>query len=213
MESLQKQTRIKSLLPFSVFRESLLKETDLNEVARMVEGVLPQHMHVGIGAKVTLSEEGLEIMADTVLMQQALIHLVKNAVDAMPDGGTISLNTGRVHFEGESLPDGFNAAGGACAFLTLADTGIGIDEKIKGRIFGPFFTTKTGGGEGLGLPIAYRIIREHGGSVNVESTPGQGTKIHIYLPLAKSETANAKPIPLLSQHDRAHSSHSTIRKT
>jgi nitrogen fixation/metabolism regulation signal transduction histidine kinase len=76
MESLQKQARIKSLHAFSVYRKSILKETDLSEIARMVEGALPQYMHGNIDAKVTLSEEGLRIMADIALMQQALTNLV-----------------------------------------------------------------------------------------------------------------------------------------
>jgi two-component system, cell cycle sensor histidine kinase and response regulator CckA len=204
MESLQRQARAKSLPAFSLYRKSVLKETDLNEIARMLEGVLPQYMRANIGARVALSEEALTIMADTALMQQALINLVKNAVEAMPDGGMLSLRTGRVHFQGESLPDGLNSAGGSCAFLSFADTGIGIDEKIKERIFEPLFTTKADGGKGLGLPTAYHIIKEHGGSMKVESTPGHGTVIHIYMPLSKPETVNMIPIPLPAQYDRPH---------
>ena len=213
MESLQKQARIKSLPAFSVYRKSILKETDLSEIARMVEGALPQYMHGNIDAKVTLSEGGLRIMADIALMQQALTNLVKNAVDAMPDGGVLSLSTGLVHFAGESIPDGLNSVGGSCAVLFLADTGIGIDEKIKGRIFEPFFTTKSGSGKGLGLPIAYHIIKEHGGSMKLESMPGRGTAIHVYMPLSKPETAKVVPIPLLSQYDKSHCLYSTTRTT
>jgi signal transduction histidine kinase len=196
MESFQKQVQIKSLPTFSIYRKFRLKERDLNEVVRMVEGILPQYTHGNIGAKVTLSEEDLKIMADIALMQQALINLVKNAVDAMPNGGTFSLNTSRVNFEDESLLDGFNFIAGSCAFVSLADTGVGIDEKIKEKIFEPLYTTKTGNGKGLGLPIAYHIIKEHGGIMKVESTPGQGTAINVYLPLARPEMVHMIPIPL-----------------
>jgi len=195
-QSFQKQIQIKSLPVFSICRKFTLKETDLNEVVRMVEGMLPQYVNGNIGAKVTLSEEDLKIMADIALMQQALINLVKNAVDAMPNGGTFSLNTGRVNFEDESLLDGFNFIAGSCAFVSLADTGVGIDEKIKEKIFEPLYTTKTGNGKGLGLPIAYHIIKEHGGIMKVESTPGQGTAINVYLPLARPEMVHMIPIPL-----------------
>jgi two-component system, cell cycle sensor histidine kinase and response regulator CckA len=194
MGSFQTQVQIKSLPAFNVHREFRLKETDLNDIVRTVEGVLPQYMRGDIGTKVTLSEKDLRIMADTVLMQEALVHLVKNAIDAMPEGGTFSLNTNRVNFE-NAVPGYSDCDLGPCAFISLADTGIGIDEKTKERIFEPFFTTK-GKSKGLGLPIAYRIIKEHGGSMKVESTPGQGTAITVYLPLTRPEIVNMVPIPL-----------------
>jgi two-component system cell cycle sensor histidine kinase/response regulator CckA len=202
MASFQKQAQIKSLPAFSIYRKPRLKETDLNELVRTVEGLLPHCIHGNIGAKVTLSEKDLKIMADTALMQEALINIVKNAMDAMPDGGIFSLNTSRVSFENRSIPEGNNDNFGSCAFISLSDTGIGIDEKIKERIFEPFFTTKTGNGKGLGLPIAYHIIKEHGGSMKVESTPGQGTAINVYLPLAKPEIVNMIPIPLPAPYGR-----------
>ena len=183
MESFQKQPQIKSLPAFSIYRNLRLKETDLNEVVRTVENVLPQYMHGNIGIKITLLEKNLKIMADMALMREALTHLVKNAMDAMPDGGIFSLNTGLINFEKRSIPEGNDNNYGPCAFISLADTGTGIDEKIKERIFEPFFTTKTGNGNGLGLPIAYHIIKEHGGSMKVESAPGLGTAINVYLPL------------------------------
>ena len=204
MESFQKQVPIKSLPAFSIYRKLRLKETDLNDVVRRVEGMLPHYIHGNIGAKVTLSEKHLKIMADISLMQEALIHLAKNAIDAMPLGGIFSLNTSRVNFESRPIPQGNGDNFGACAFISLADTGIGIDEKIKERIFEPFFTTKTGNGTGLGLPIAYHIIKEHGGSMKVESTPGQGTAIKIYLPLAKPGIVNMIPIPLPAPYVKIH---------
>lgn len=195
IKSFQAQVRITSLPASSVHREFRLKETDLNDIVKGVEAVLPQYMRREIGAKVTLSEKDLRIMADTVLMQEALIHLVKNAIDAMPEGGTFSLNTSRVNFE-NTIPEGSDDSFGPCAFISLTDTGTGIDEKTKERIFEPFFTTKRGNSKGLGLPMAYRIIKEHGGSMKVDSTPGQGTAITVYLPLTRPEIANVVQIPL-----------------
>jgi signal transduction histidine kinase len=194
-KSFQTQVPAKSLPAFSVHREFRLKETDLNDIVRTVEEMLPQYMRGDIGAKVTLSEKDLRIMADTVLMQEALVHLVKNAIDAMPEGGTFSLNTSRLTFE-NTIPGSSNGGFGPCAFISLTDTGIGIDDKIKERIFEPFFTTKTGTSKGLGLPMAYHIIKQHGGSMKVESTPGQGTAVTVYLPLTRPEMVNMVPIPL-----------------
>lgn len=89
MESFQKQVQIRSLPTFSVYRKPRLKEADLNEIVRTVEGVLPRYMYGNIGVKVALSEKNLEIMADIALMREALINLVENAIDAMPNGGYI----------------------------------------------------------------------------------------------------------------------------
>jgi signal transduction histidine kinase len=196
MESFPKQPRIKGLPSFSIYRNLRLKETDLNEVVRTVEGMLPQYMHGNIGVKIALSEKNLKIMADKALMQEALINLVKNAMDAMPGGGIFSLNTSQVNFENRSVPEGSNDNYGMCAFISFADTGIGIDEMNSEMVFGPFFTTKIGHGRGLGLPIACHIIKEHGGTMKVESRPGHGTAINVYLPLAWPEIVNMIPIPL-----------------
>ena len=195
MESFQKRFQIKSLTDFSFGKRDRLRETDLNEVVRTVERVLPQYVNGDIDVTVTLLEKNLKIMADMVLMKEALTHLIKNAMDAMPGGGKFSLSINQVNFEIESLLDDDKPVLGACAFVSLADTGVGIDEKIKEKIFEPFFTTKTDG-NGLGLPIAYRIIKQHQGSIKVDSQVGQGTEVNIYLPLTKPEMVNMMTIPL-----------------
>lgn len=202
MESFQRQPRMKSLPAFSIYRKLRLKETDLNQVVRTVAGMLPQYVPGNIETKVILSEKDLKILADMALLREALIHLIENAMDAMPDGGTLTLNTNRVNFENRSIPKDSGDNYGTCAFISLADTGIGIDEIIKEKIFEPFFTTKAGTGKGLGLPIAYHIIKEHGGNMKLESTPGQGTAINVYLPLAKPEIMNIIPIPLPAPYGR-----------
>ena len=195
MESFQKRFQIKSLTDFSFGKRDRLRETDLNEVVRTVERVLPQYVNGDIDVTVTLLEKNLKIMADMALMKEALTHLIKNAMDAMPGGGKFSLSINQVNFEIESLLDDDKPVLGACAFVSLADTGVGIDEKIKEKIFEPFFTTKTDG-NGLGLPIAYRIIKQHQGSIKVDSQVGQGTEVNIYLPLTKPEMVNMMTIPL-----------------
>jgi two-component system cell cycle sensor histidine kinase/response regulator CckA len=169
--SFQKQPQIKILPAFSFDGGLKLRETDLNEVVGTVESVLQQYVNGYIDVKITLLEKNLKIMADMTLMTEALTHLINNAMDAMPRGGKFSLNTKQVNFEIKSLLDGDNPIVGACAFISLTDTGVGIDEKIKEKIFEPFFTTKTNG-KGLGLPIAYRIIKQHQGRIKVESQVG-----------------------------------------
>lgn len=202
-ESFEKQPHIKILPAFSIDGRLRLRETDLNEIARMVEGLLPQYANSDIDVTITLLEKNLKIMADMNLMKEALTHLIKNAMDAMPGGGKFTLSTNQVNFEIESLLDGDNSIVGACAFISLADTGVGIDEKIKEKIFEPFFTTKTNG-TGLGLPIAYRIINQHQGKINIGSKVGQGTEVNIYLPLTKPEIVNMMTIPVSPSCGRIH---------
>jgi two-component system NtrC family sensor kinase len=110
-----------------------------------------------------------EIMADTDQIQQVFINLILNAADAMPKGGTLTINSKLVN-NGEFLS------------IQFTDTGQGIPEPMRGKIFDPFFTTKEQG-TGLGLSISYGIIEQHGGTINVESKVGEGSTFIIQLPI------------------------------
>ena len=109
-----------------------------------------------------------QMYADPQQLQQVLLNLSLNAVDAMPNGGTLTVGA---------------AADADGMIIAVADTGIGIDADVLPRIFQPFFTSKKRRGLGLGLPICDRIVKSHGGKINVDSRPGQGTTFKIYLPL------------------------------
>lgn len=108
-----------------------------------------------------------EIPIDPVQIKQVLVNLVKNAMQAMTRGGRLTVQTG---------------AGTEAAWVSISDTGPGIPEEKLNRIFDPYFTTKKKG-SGLGLLIVQRIVRDHGGKIDVESRPGEGTTFRIWLPL------------------------------
>lgn len=110
-------------------------------------------------------------------LRQLFTNLIFNAVDAMPEGGTLTIRT---YSEGNSV------------IVQVMDTGVGMDEETKRRIFEPFFTTKREG-TGLGLSICRRIVAEHGGSIGVESSPGEGTTITVTLPAAEIFVRRGKP--------------------
>ena len=193
--SLQKQPQIKILPALSATERFRLREADIDEVVKTVQGVLPQHVDGDVDVTITLLEKNLKILADIALMKEALTDLVRNAMDAMPRYGKFSLAINQVNFEIESLLKADDPIIGACDFISLAGTDVGVDEKIKEKIFEPFFTTKTTG-NGLGLAIAYRIIkRHHDGRIRVESRVGPGTEVNIYLPLTKLEIVNMLSIP------------------
>jgi len=193
--SVQKQPQIKILPVLSVTERSRLREADIDEVVKTVQGVLPQHVDGNVDVTITILEKNLKIMADMALMKEALTDLVRNAMDAMPRYGKFSLTINQVNFEIESLLNADDSLIGACDFISLAGTDVGVDEKIKEKIFEPFFITKTTG-NGLGLAIAYRIIkRHHDGRIRAESRVGQGIEVNIYLPLTKLEVVNMMSIP------------------
>jgi PAS domain S-box-containing protein len=121
-----------------------------------------------------------QIYADPQQLEQVLINLYLNAIDAMPDGGTLTVET-QVEWVDRS-PSGI--------VLRLADTGFGIDDNNLAKIFQPFFSAKKRRGLGLGLPICARIVKNHGGRIDVESQPGQGTTFKLYLPLNHEVVGN-----------------------
>jgi signal transduction histidine kinase len=121
-------------------------------------------------------EPGLpEVVADESQLRQALLNLVRNAKEAMPDGGRIGLEVSR-------------AAEGQVR-LVLADSGLGIPPENLANIFEPFFSTKAKG-TGLGLALVQQIVSEHGGRIEVDCPPGGGTRLSILLPVAKAQAAD-----------------------
>ena len=124
---------------------------------------------------------------DACEVEQALVNLILNAVDAMPKGGQLSLSTELVNREANG-PDGEEP--GNFVVVTVTDTGVGIPEDIRPRIFEPFFTTKTDkNGTGLGLARVFGIVQQHHGEIKVDSVPGKGTRFTIYFPVSKRSSA------------------------
>ena len=131
------------------------------------------------------------IQADATQMEQVLLNLALNARDAMPDGGTLTIETA-----GVTVPaaDASGCEPGAYVRLTVRDSGIGMDADTRQRVFEPFFTTKPPGqGSGLGLSIVNGIVRQAGGTVTVESAPNQGATFRVLLPRLEQPRASAEP--------------------
>ena len=141
---------------------------DANEIVTSTATlVAKQAKHEGVRLQIACDERVVKDLYDAGLLRHALMNLVLNAIQAMPRGGVLTLKTTAV------------AEGGVV--IDVADTGPGISEEIKDRLFAPFATLRPGG-TGLGLSIARRIAEQHGGSLTYESTVGQGTVFHMLLP-------------------------------
>ena len=175
----------------AVAKESAVRfeQVDLNDALQKLKallgGTLPRTIDIGL----ELDPDLLAVLADPNQINQVLLNICVNARDAMPEGGELLLKTGtlpgaelRAHFQ--------NANEKTYAYIAVKDTGFGMDEVIKSRIFEPFFTTKEQGqGTGLGLSVAYGIVTNHAGFIDVTSEPGYGTTFRIYLPLADNQTS------------------------
>ena len=136
-----------------------------------------------VAVEKTIEPDLPSTQADAPQLEQVLVNLYLNAIDAMPEGGKLTVNAGIARSD-------FLAP---MAVITVADTGFGIAEADLAKIFQPFFTAKKRRGMGLGLPICERIIKNHGGKIEVESQPGKGTTFNIYLPLQRTSISAENP--------------------
>ncbi len=172
------------LLAFSRRRVFCRETLDLNEIVSGIDALLGQLIGEHITTETTLAP-GLEpFEGDRGQLEQVIVNLALNAQDAMPQGGTLTIETASANLsEPLTGPDG-SLAPGSYLTLSIGDTGIGMDERTCAKIFEPFFTTKDADhGTGLGLSTVHAIVEEAGGRILVESTPNEGTTFTIYLPV------------------------------
>jgi len=171
----------RQLLSFARRQPSEPTTLDLNEIVRDLERTLGRLSGSTVECRTILEPDLWPTVADRGQLEQVLTNLVVNARDAMPEGGVVTIATGNV-------PDGRPDAAAALATgdwvrLSVTDTGTGIPDEVRARIFEPFFTTKPRGtGTGLGLATCHGIIERFQGLITVDSTMGQGSTFHVYLP-------------------------------
>jgi signal transduction histidine kinase/ActR/RegA family two-component response regulator len=171
---------VRQLLAFSRRQKLAPSVLDLNRLVADMERLLRRLIGENIDLTVTLAPMRTLVRADSGQLEQVIINLATNARDAMPGGGSLTIETSLVVAEGDqTLP------AGAYVLLEVADSGVGMDVETRRRAFEPFFTTKdVGHGVGLGLATVYGVVDQSGGYVLVDSQPGQGSTFKIYLPRA-----------------------------
>jgi len=181
---------VRQLLVFGRRQALELRVVDINAVVGGFERLLRRTIRENIEIRTTLTPGLPVIRADIGQLEQLLLNLAVNAQDAMPDGGRLLVTTEPAVLDAARVAEQPDLRAGEYLRLAVQDTGCGIDTAILPRIFEPFFTTKAPGqGTGLGLAIVYGIVRQHGGLVQVESTPGRGTTVSAYFPAASGTPA------------------------
>jgi signal transduction histidine kinase len=191
-------TLTRQLLAFSRKQVLAPRVVGLNDTIEGVSRMLRHLIGTGIDLTFDLSREAGMVRVDPGQLHQVLINLVLNARDAMPEGGRITIGTGKLILERQQAEGLVGEAtrsteagippGRYCA-LTVTDSGHGMDEAVMSRLFEPYFSTKrqsSNAGTGLGLSTVYGIIRQSGGYVQVYSKPGSGTLFRILLPELES---------------------------
>jgi len=174
---------VRGLLEFA--RESIpeKKPESINRVIRhSLDLVTQQAIFQDIEIKCSLDSGLPDISFDADQVQQVFFNMFINAGQALPHGGTLTIST--------SLTDD-----GRAVQIMVEDTGLGISKEDMGRIFDPFFSTKSQKGFGLGLSVSYGIVRNHGGRIDVDSEEGQWTRFTIYLPVKEGDVLNEKSVP------------------
>jgi len=182
----------RQLLTISRKSEPKLDPTDLNGLLRGLTKLLSEIFPKTVTIALDLDAKIPNVMADANQINQALLNLCVNARDAMADGGNLLLRTRTI--SGAELRARFrDAKAERYAWMSVADTGLGMEEEIRRRVFEPFFTTKDPEqGTGLGLSVTYGIVNNQNGFIDVVSEPGRGSTFNIFLPIPKEPAALAE---------------------
>ena len=184
----------RGLLAFGRKESPHPEPADLNLVVDRIEKLLRRLMSQQIELRISLCEGALTVLADPGRIDQVIMNLATNARDAMENAGVLRIETAPAEIGPDFVAGRGVGAPGSYARLSVSDSGKGMDEATRARLFEPFFTTKgVGKGTGLGLSIVHRIVQQHGGFIDIASTPGAGASFDVYLPLLQNPPAAASP--------------------
>jgi signal transduction histidine kinase len=187
---------VRQLMAFS--RKQVLEPVilNLNDIVCNMEKMLKRIIGEDIKLEKSLEKDLCNIKADAGQVEQIIANIVVNARDAMPQGGTLKIETKNEDVDVQFAKEHIEFQPGKFCLLQISDTGTGIGKSTIEHIFDPFFTTKERGkGTGLGLSTVYGIVKQSGGNILVESEPGKGTTFKVYLPLVETESKPAgKPV-------------------
>ena len=173
---------VRQLLAFSRKQVLEYKPLDINQVLDGFQNLIRRTLRENIEIAISKSPEILLVKADIGQLEQVIMNLSVNAADAMPEGGTLSIETSIEELDEKYAEKHQGVTPGKHAMISFSDTGHGMDKETLSQVFEPFFSTKGEQGTGLGLATVYGIIKQHNGNIWVYSEPGIGTTFKIYLP-------------------------------
>ena len=177
---------VRQLLAFSRRQTLEFKAIEVSSLVRDFEKLLRRTIREDIRVELELGESLPTIQADRGQVEQVIMNLAVNAEDAMPRGGRLLIETALVELDDSFVATHRGAEEGPHVMLAVRDDGVGMDEDTMDHVFEPFFTTKSQG-TGLGLATVYGIVKQHGGSIWVQSEVGKGTEVACYFPVVRSE--------------------------
>ncbi|WP_223631536.1 PAS domain-containing hybrid sensor histidine kinase/response regulator [Pseudomonas atacamensis] len=198
------------LLAFSRRQSLDRKQLHVNELVHSLEDLIRRTKGDAIELQLRLPEDLWPVSTDVSQLENALLNLVINARDAMPEGGTLLIQTANVYLDSSDTTILEPVKAGEYVMLAVSDNGTGMTPSIRSKAFDPFFTTKPiGQGTGLGLSMIYGFAQQSGGHVSLDSVPGQGTCVRLYLPRLleptpeSSSVEKAEPIAASSSGETA----------
>jgi PAS domain S-box-containing protein len=174
---------VRQVLSFARGVEARRAPTSATALVRELVGILRDTLPKSIRILSVVSDDVWTVIGDDTQLHQVLLNLAVNARDAMPQGGTLTIEAQNLELDAGSEERQADAVPGPYVRIQVTDTGVGIPPESRDRVFDPFFTTKqVGKGTGLGLSTSLGIVRSHGGFIRLQSTPGQGSTFAVYLP-------------------------------
>jgi two-component system cell cycle sensor histidine kinase/response regulator CckA len=188
----------RQLLAFS--RKEIIQPVrlDVNGIVNDMKPMLERLIGEDVRVVLALRPDVGRVIADHGQIEQIVMNLAVNARDAMPRGGTLTIETANVELDEHYVRSHLTAKPGFYVALTVSDTGVGMSPDVTARLFEPFFTTKEPGkGTGLGLATIHGIVLRYGGSVGVYSEPNRGSSFKVYLPYADRDAPSAEMRPAL----------------
>jgi two-component system cell cycle sensor histidine kinase/response regulator CckA len=187
-------TLTRQLLAFSRKQITEPRVIDLNDLVANLQKMLTRLIGEDVDLRIVPGKELGSVKLDPGQFEQVIVNLAVNARDAMPDGGTLVLETANVELGQAYCQSHPGMLPGRHVMLAVSDTGTGMDQHVLGRLFEPFFTTKPKGkGTGLGLATIYGTVKQAGGTVEVDSEPGRGSTFRVYLPTVSERAVKWVP--------------------
>jgi PAS domain S-box-containing protein len=181
------------LLAFSRKQPLDPKAIDINVLISNMDGLIRRAIGGQLEIKTVLGDDLWHVYVDPSQLENALLNLAINARDAMPNGGHLTIETGNIRMDDADVANQVGFAPGDYLLITVSDTGTGMDKDTLAHAFEPFFTTKdVGKGSGLGLSMIYGFVKQSHGHVRIDSEPGRGTIVKIYLPRAADDAVLAR---------------------